>query len=487
MSPAPHTIASAARALAAGRTTATALTEQALERIAALDPQLHSFVLVTAAQARRAARAADAALKRGKRRGPLHGVPFALKDIYATAGIATTAHSRLLLDNVPTRDATVTARLHAAGGVMLGKLATHEFATGGPAYDLPFPPARNPWNTAHFTAGSSSGSGAAVAAGLVPLAMGSDTSGSIRGPAAFCGVAGFKPTYGVVPRSGVIPLAFSLDHCGPLAWTTEDCALTMDAIAGPDGVDPAAAETRIASFTRGLGGGIAGMRIGVVRHFHTRDLEAEPVAVDAIDAALKVLRRLGARLVEITLPPHEDWDACCRVLLYAEAHAIHERDLRERPELYAEITRTRLRAGAAISGADLVHALRWRRQLCAAYLAATDGLDAVVSGCALGPAPRLDDLTGPPYLATRGKLVMTPFSLTGAPALSVCAGFTADGLPLSLQIAGRPFDDAKVLRVGHAYERATPWRDRRPPLESAIVGGGTAGDVNHAIKRNSKP
>ena len=464
MSAALPTLAAASRALAAGRTSALALVEQSLERIAAFDGRLHSFVLVTADRARAAARAADAAIKRGKRMGPLHGVPYALKDIYATAGIRTTAHSRLLIDNVPKRDSTVAARLAAAGAVPMGKLATHEFATGGPAFDLPFPPARNPWNTDRFTGGSSSGSAAAVAGGLVPLAMGSDTSGSIRGPAAFCGIAGFKPTYGVVPRTGVLPLAFSLDHCGPMAWTVEDCALTMNAIAGPDGADPAAAATRIASFTRGLGGGVEGMRIGVVRHFHERDVEGEPEAVAAIDDALKVLRRLGAKLVTVRLPPHGDWDACVRVLLYAEALSIHERDLDARPELYAEITRTRLAAARAIGGADVIHAQRWRRQLCDAYMAATEGLDALVSACSLSAAPPLEAMSGPPYFSTRGKLVMTPFSLTGAPALSVCAGFTALGLPLSIQIAGRPFDDAKVLRVGHAYERATPWRGRRPAL-----------------------
>jgi aspartyl-tRNA(Asn)/glutamyl-tRNA(Gln) amidotransferase subunit A len=464
MSAALPTLAAASRALAAGRTSALALVEQSLERIAAFDGRLHSFVLVTADRARAAARAADAAIKRGKRMGPLHGVPYALKDIYATAGIRTTAHSRLLIDNVPKRDSTVAARLAAAGAVPMGKLATHEFATGGPAFDLPFPPARNPWNTDRFTGGSSSGSAAAVAGGLVPLAMGSDTSGSIRGPAAFCGIAGFKPTYGVVPRTGVLPLAFSLDHCGPMAWTVEDCALTMNAIAGPDGADPAAAATRIASFTRGLSGGVEGMRIGVVRHFHERDVEGEPEAVAAIDDALKVLRRLGAKLVTVRLPPHGGWDACVRVLLYAEALSIHERDLDARPELYAEITRTRLAAARAIGGADVIHAQRWRRQLCDAYMAATEGLDALVSACSLSAAPPLEAMSGPPYFSTRGKLVMTPFSLTGAPALSVCAGFTASGLPLSIQIAGRPFDDAKVLRVGHAYERATPWRGRRPAL-----------------------
>ena len=462
-----HTLASASRALAAGRVRSVDLVEQSLERIAALDGQLHSHVRVTADRARAAARRADARIRLGGRLGPLDGVPYALKDIYATAGIPTTAHSRLLIDHVPAHDATVTARLEAAGGVLTGKLATHEFATGGPAYDLPFPPARNPWDTAHFTGGSSSGSAAAVAAGLVPLAMGSDTSGSIRGPAAFCGVAGFKPTYGVVPRTGVVPLAFSLDHCGPLAWTVEDCALAMNLIAGPDGADPAASPTRAASFTRGLKGGIEGMRIGVVRHFHERDVDGEPEAVAAIEAALEVLRRLGARIVTVRLPPHADWDACVRVLLYAEALAIHEHDLRTQPEKYAEITRTRLEAARAISGTDVILAQRWRRQLCDTYMAATEGVDALVCACSLGTAPVLDEMTGPPYLSTRGKLIMTPFSLTGAPALSVCAGFASSGLPLSLQIAGRPFDDARVLRVGHAYERATPWRERRPAMALA--------------------
>ena len=459
-----HTIASASKALASGRVSASELVEDSLARIAAHDSDLNSFVLVTSDVARRNARAADAAIKRGKRLGPLHGVPFALKDIYGTAGIRTTAHSRVLLNNIPKRDSTVARRLNEAGGVLIGKLATHEFATGGPAYDLPFPPARNPWNTEHFTAGSSSGSGAAVAAGLVPLGMGSDTSGSIRGPAAFCGVAGFKPTYGLVPRTGVIPLAFSLDHCGPLAWTTEDCALTMDAIAGPDGEDPACAAGPVPNFASALRRGVSGMRIGVIRHFYERDVEGDRDAVEAIEAALKVLKRLGARLVTIKLPPNADWDACCRVLLYAEANAIHEHALAERPEAYAEITRVRLMAGASISGADVIHALRWRRQLCHAYGKALAEVDAVVTACALGAAPRIDAMTEPPYLAPRGKLIMTPFSLTGAPALSVCAGYNAAGLPLSLQIAGRPFEDANVLRVGHAYERATPWRDRRPVL-----------------------
>src|SRR5439155_14490585 len=283
----PLTAAAASRALAAGRISAAALVEDSLARIAAHDHALNSFVLVLAEPARRAARAADRARKAGRARGPLHGVPFALKDIYETAGIRTTAHSRLLLDHVPEKDSTAARKLAEAGAILGGKLATHEFATGGPAFDLPFPPARNPWNVARFTGGSSSGSGAAVAAGLVPLAMGSDTTGSIRGPAGYCGIAGFKPTYGVVSRSGVIPLANSLDHCGPMAWTVADCALLLDAIAGPDPADPAAAAQPYKSVRRRLAAGVRGMRIGVIRHFFERDIAADPQTVAAIEAALK--------------------------------------------------------------------------------------------------------------------------------------------------------------------------------------------------------
>jgi aspartyl-tRNA(Asn)/glutamyl-tRNA(Gln) amidotransferase subunit A len=460
----PLTAAAASRALAAGRLSAAALVEDCLTRIVAHDQRLNSFVLVLDEQARRAARAADRGRKAGRARGPLHGIPFALKDIYETAGVRTTAHSRLLLAHVPTRDSTVARKLAEAGAILVGKLATHEFATGGPAFDLPFPPARNPWNTEHFTGGSSSGSAAAIAAGLVPLAMGSDTSGSIRGPAGYCGIAGFKPSYGVVSRSGVIPLANSLDHCGPMAWTVEDCALLLDAIAGPDPADPAAADRPHKSVLRGLKGGIDGMRIGVVRHFFERDIEADPQTLAAIEAALKVLRKLGAKLVPVTLPPHRDWDACCRIILYAEAYAIHERDLAERPEKYAAITRARLFSGQVVTAADYIQALRWRRALCLAYAAAMDGLDAVVTGCTLNPAPLIEETAKPPFFSPKGRLLMAPFSLTGAPALSVCSGFSSDGLPLSLQIAGAPFADATVLRVGHAYEQATPWRERRPAL-----------------------
>jgi aspartyl-tRNA(Asn)/glutamyl-tRNA(Gln) amidotransferase subunit A len=463
----PLTGAEASRALAAGRLTSRDLVEDCLARIALHDGALNSFVLVDGEGARRAARRADAARKRGQVLGPLHGVPFALKDIYETAGMRTTAHSRLLLDHVPKRDSTVARRLKSAGAILVGKLATHEFACGGPAFDLPFPPARNPWNTAHFTGGSSSGSGAAVAAGLLPLTMGSDTSGSIRGPAAYCGIAGLKPTYGLVPRSGVIPLSYSLDHCGPMAWTVEDCALLLDAVAGHDEADPGSADRPYRAARGALRGGIAGMRIGVIRHFYERDLDCDGEAHDAIEAALKALRRLGAKLVTVTLPPQEEWDACCRAILYAEAYAIHERDLAERPEQYAAITRARLFAGASLSAADYIQATRWRRSLRRRYAAAMDGFDALVTASALAPAPLLEELAKPPYFSLRGRLIAAPFNLVGAPALSLCAGYAKSGLPLSLQIAGAPFTDATVLRIGHAYEKATRWREQRPQLASS--------------------
>jgi aspartyl-tRNA(Asn)/glutamyl-tRNA(Gln) amidotransferase subunit A len=462
---APPTAAEAARAIARGRLSSLALTQYCLDRIKAVDGKLHSFVLVTQEHALRAARAADRAQKAGKRRGPLHGVPYALKDIYETAGIRTTAQSHLLMGHVPKQDCTVARKLHEAGAVLLGKLATHEFATGGPAFDLPFPPVRNPWNTDHFTGGSSSGSGAAIAAGLAPLTMGSDTSGSIRGPAGFCGIAGHKPTYGLVSRAGVIPLSQSLDHCGPMCWTAEDCALMLEAIAGPDAADPANAGRSLRGMARAIQGGVKGMRIGVVRHFFERDIEgADPQSVQAIEDALKVLSRLGAKLVNVTLAPHADWDACARILLYAEAYAIHARDLQERPDKYAAITRGRIIAGEAVTAAQYINGQRWRRQLCRTYAQAMEGLDALVTGGTMTPAPRIDALIDPPYFAMRGKLIMAPFNVTGAPALSVCAGFSRDGLPLSLQIAGKPFDDAKVLRIGHSYEQATEWRKRRPAV-----------------------
>src|SRR5438270_3101833 len=262
-----YSIAEAGALLRSGETTSMALTEHALDRIKAIDPLISSFITLTAEAALKDAATADADFAGGVDKGPMQGIPHALKDIYSTAGIRTTCHSRLLIGNVPKQDSVVAAKFKAQGAVLLGKLATHEFALGGPSFDLPFPPARNPWNPDHIPSGSSSGSGAAVAAGLVRVAMGSDTGGSIRGPAGYCGTIGLKPTYGLVSRRGVFPLSYTLDHCGPLSWTVEDSAIAMEVIAGFDPLDPASADVPTPKFRSKLKAGVHRMRIGLPRHW----------------------------------------------------------------------------------------------------------------------------------------------------------------------------------------------------------------------------
>ena len=297
------------------------------------------------------AKAAEARQMSGSLRGPLDGIPIAHKDIYGTAGIRTTAHSKLLEDNVPTRDAHTVKKWADAGTVMLGKLSTHEFAFGGPSFDLPWPPARNPWNREHFTAGSSSGTGAAVAAGLILGGTGSDTGGSIRGPAALCGIAGIKPTYGLSSRAGILPLAFSLDHAGPMAWTSEDCALLLQGMAGHDPEDPASVDRPVADFTAEIGKGVKGLRIGVVRHFFETDHRASDATRAGIDAAMDFFRKEGAEVRDITLSPAADYHAVGYLLMINEAFTLHAPWMRERFKDYGELFRDRVALAATFSGA----------------------------------------------------------------------------------------------------------------------------------------
>jgi len=456
------TLAEASRRMAGGNLSPVALTEAYLERIAAIDGKLNAYLLVLAEQARAAAREAEAAIRAGRRRGPLHGIPIGLKDIYDTAAIRTTGNSKVMQDRVPRADSTVTRRLAEAGTILLGKLATHEFAIGGPSFDLPWPPARNPWNRDHMPGGSSSGSGVAVASGMCAGAMGSDTGGSIRGPSALCGLAGLKPTYGRVSRAGVLPLSWTLDHTGPMCWTSEDCALMLQAIAGYDPADPASADEPVDNYTAGLGRGVKGLRIGVVRHFFEQDLAVSPETVTAVDAALGELRKLGATVEEVRLSPLADYHACGMTIMLAEAFAIHADALRKRPLDFGEIARDRILLGALIEGYDYVDATRLRRTLCAALAAALDKVDVLLTATAPGPAPRIENL--PKYNLIRFPLLTMPWDVTGSPAHAVCCGYSADGLPLSFTVVGRPFDEATVLRVGHAYEQATPWRQRRPQI-----------------------
>ena len=464
------TIAEAARLIAAKKLSPVELAKALLARIGAHDAALNAFLLVTEKQALAAARAAERAVMAG-RRGRLLGIPLAYKDLYETAGVRTTAHSRLLMDNVPKQDAEAVRRLHAAGAVMLGKLATHEFAMGGPGFDLPWPPARNPWDTERFTGGSSSGSAAAVAAGLCLGSLGSDTGGSIRVPASFCGLAGLKPTAGLVSRRGVIPLAPSLDTAGPMAWTAEDCAILLDAIAGYDPADPASVPGPKISYEKALAAPVKGLRIGLLRHFHERDVPVGTEALQMVGNAVRLLKELGCKVEEAVAPPVSAYAAVNRVILVAEAYALHEANLQTRLDDYSRVFRNRVLPGGLLRAADYIAAQRRRSDLIAQTAKLFERFDLLVCAAA-GPAPllaeqRVDD--GAPRLS-----LATPANVAAIPAMAVCGGFTASGLPLGVQVMGPAWGDATVLRLAHHLERAAGLRDRRPPgfVPAARVPGG---------------
>jgi aspartyl-tRNA(Asn)/glutamyl-tRNA(Gln) amidotransferase subunit A len=456
------TIAEAAKLIEKKQLSPVELAEMSLARIEALGPQLDAFITVTAERAIDQARKAEAEIVAGNYRGALHGVPFGLKDIYDTKGILTSGHSKICIDRIPKADATTTAKLYDAGAVLMGKLATHEFAHGGPSFDLPWPPARNPWNGSHFTGGSSSGSGAAVASGLVPAALGTDTGGSVRTPAALCGIVGLKPTYGLVSRHGVIPNSFSYDHCGPMTWTVEDCALLLQVIAGYDPKDPASADRPAPDYRAALTGDIRGLRIGVIRHFWEEDLPAKEETRNAMDAAIAVLAGLGAKVEDARMAPMQDYVDAKLVAGESEVFAIHQETVRKRPGDYGFDWRGRALPAMLFRSADYVAAQRERRRLVEAMRPLYERYDVLLTACTNGPAPRLDHHSTVSFW--KKPKITTPFNVTGGPAVSICNGFSKSGLPLSMQIAGRPFADAAVLNAAYAYEKATPWRAKRPPL-----------------------
>ena len=454
------TIAEAGALIARRELSPVELVQSRLTRIERLDGKLHSFIRVLGDEAPAAARSAEAEIIAGRSRGPLHGIPIGLKDIYETKGVPTTGHSKVMIDHVPLRDATVVQRFSEAGAIVLGKLATHEFAFGGPSFDLPWPPARNPWDTTRFTGGSSSGTGAAVAAGLVLGGTGSDTGGSIRGPAAYCGLAGLKPSYGRISRAGILPLAFSLDHAGPMAWNAEDCGIMLQAMAGYDPADPASADHPVPDYRASLSGEVKGLRIGLIRHFYETDNPANEATRRGIAAAVKVFEELGCSVRELRVSPLADWAACGIMIMLAEGYAIHEATLRERFSDYGEAFRDRMALAVLTTGADYVQAMRLRRELVAEFATAMVDLDLVITAAAASEAPIFDSV-GKFAILERPSLTM-PFNVTGTPAMSVCCGYTTDGLPLAFQLASKPFDEATVLKAAHAYERATPWRSIRP-------------------------
>ena len=457
------TIAQAAPLLRDGQLSPVELTRAFLERIEAIDGRLNSYVTLLPERALAQARAAEAEILRGDYRGPLHGIPIGLKDLYDTAGILTTAMSRVTPDRVPTEDATTVARLNQAGTILLGKLAMHEFALGGPDFTSLFPPARNPWNLAHIPGGSSSGSGAAVAAGLCMGALGSDTGGSIRGPASMCGIVGIKPTYGRVSNFGVVPLSWSQDHCGPMTWTVADNALMLQALAGHDPKDPTTSTAPVPDYSAALRDGIAGMTIGVPRrYFFEAGPDVEPETLDAIEGALEVMAELGATVRDVDIPHVEQSRAANQTIMMGEAFAYHEHNLKTRREDYGAMVRDRFLLGGMLTISDYVQAQRVRSLIKREMADALREVDVLVTPTSPKPAAALEGYSGGATLT--GPSFTGPFNASGIPAISTPGGFSSDGLPIGLQIAGKPFDEATVLRVAYAYEQAARWFERRPEV-----------------------
>jgi aspartyl-tRNA(Asn)/glutamyl-tRNA(Gln) amidotransferase subunit A len=437
------------------------LTEACLARIESHDPALNAFITVTAEQAIAAAAGAAAQIARGEYLGPLHGIPVAVKDLFDTAGIRSTSGSKVLADHVPASDSAAVERLRSAGAVSLGKLNLHEFAFGATGVNPHYGPARNPWDTARITGGSSSGSGAAVAAGECLGALGTDTGGSIRIPAALCGITGLKPTFGRVSRRGVLPLSWSLDHVGPMARTAEDCALLLQALAGHDPMDASSSKKVVPDYLAALGEGLRGLRFGVPTEFFFDDVE--PEVERAVREAIDLLTGLGAEVRDVTLPFIADAPNAVGAIMLPEALAFHQRWLAERPDDYGEDVRYRLENGATFSALHYVQAQRFREMIVAAWRDEVfDKVDLLAMPATMRAAPLIEQGD----LRTTFSLIRNtnPLNLLGIPAISVPCGFTEGDLPIGLQLAGRWWDEATVLCAAHAYQQATNWHKRRPEV-----------------------
>lgn len=455
-------LAEAGEAVKGGSVSPVELTRACLERIERVDGVIRAFVSVDAEGALEAAGIAEREIKAGRYRGPLHGIPIGLKDNYDTVGVPTRNGSRVFADRMPKQSATAWVRLREAGAVLLGKTTMSEAAWG-----VDFPPVRNPWDARRNPGLSSGGSGAAVAAGLCSMAMGSDTGGSIRIPAGLSGVVGLKATYGRVSRAGVMPHTWSLDHAGPLTRGVEDAALVLGVIAGHDPRDPASADLPVGDYLSGLTKGIRGMRIGVPReHFWERiEGRVEPV----VRQALRDLEGAGARVEEVSIPHMTGALGAILVTEMASVTAWHEKYLQqpERRAKYTPEVRFLMDAGKLVFATDFLKAQRLRRVLIGEARAAFDRVDVLVTPtlplCAWEVSQSHVQIAGKPEHVLHACWRFTyPWNLTGLPALSVPCGF-ADGLPVGLQLVGRPFDEATVLRVGHAYQEATRWHEMRPP------------------------
>jgi aspartyl-tRNA(Asn)/glutamyl-tRNA(Gln) amidotransferase subunit A len=449
------------------------VTEAYLARIERLDPQLNSYIAVLGDQAREAAREAEVEIGRGAWRGPLHGVPVGIKDLFDVAGVPTTMGSKILRDNVPTADATVVNRLKSAGAIVLGKQNLHEFAFGITSENPHYGVVRNPWDLDRVPGGSSGGTAAAVAAGLCAAGIGSDTGASIRAPASFCGVVGLKPTYGRVSRAGALPLAWSLDHAGPLARSVADCAAILQAIAGLDPRDHASSAEPVPNFSADLGQGVRGVRVGIPREYFFAIVEPEVERL--VHAAIGVLAQLGAHVEPVSLPHVEHAQVAGNVIMSSEAAAWHADWLRDRPDDYGADVLQRIRGGLLVRATEYLHSQQLRTLIQQDFAAAFQQVDVVIAPTVPLVAPpigRTQVAGGPLNLVPRAIANRTtvPCNLTGMPALSVPCGF-ADGLPVGLQIMGPAFAEALLLRVGGAYEAATEWRRSRPSYAASASGG----------------
>lgn len=458
--PEPHfmTASALASAYRSREISPVEVTRALLDHVAARDHILESFLTVTRDRALSDARKAETLFMKGEDKSPMQGIPYGLKDIIETEGIRTTGQSRSLADYVPAQDAVVASRLSTAGGVLIGKNTTWEFAHGGSAFDVVGPPAHNPWNPDHHPAGSSSGTGAAIAAGFIPTGIGTDTGGSVRMPAAACGISGLKPTYGRVSRRGVFPNSFSHDHVGPMARNSRDIAMMLSVIAGFDSNDPGSADVPVPNYSDALSGEIKGLRVGVPWDW-IEEAKCSDDTTAAFKDALQVLENLGANIDAVKLPPLRAFSDSKKTIAMSELFSIHGKTLRETPELLGTSLRYRIQCGALIRAEDYLRAMRLRSELSATMQRTFKAIDLIVCPCAEPPGKL--EKPDPAGLFDKSSLT-TPFNSTGNPAISVNMGFSPKGLPFSLQIAGRLFDEASVLRAADAYEHAAGWIHAHP-------------------------
>jgi aspartyl-tRNA(Asn)/glutamyl-tRNA(Gln) amidotransferase subunit A len=465
--PALMSLTAVAEAIADKRVSSREVTQSCLDRIARWQPHLNAFMAIEAEAALKAADAADTALARGARRGALHGVPLAHKDMYYEAGKVVTCGSRIRRDFVATTTSTALQRLKDAGTIRLGSLQMAEFAYGPTGHNAHYGPVHNPFAFDRITGGSSSGSGAAVAARLTFAALGSDTGGSIRMPAHFCGVTGLKTTVGRVSRAGAMPLSQSLDTVGPLARSAEDCAVLLGLMAGADPHDPTAISGPLPDFAAAATGSIKGLTIGVPTAFYVDDLDSE--VAGALDATIAMLKREGANIVQVELPDQRQLTGAAQLVLAVEAAAFHKRWMIERPQDYGPQVLMRLQNGLAIPGVSYLETLRWRGPALAAHFTAVADVDAMIAPVSPIPAPTIaesDVGNGSDAEAVIQRLTRftRPINYLGLPALSIPAGFTRGGLPVGMQLVGRSFEEAMLLRIGAAFQRATDFHERVPQL-----------------------